>query len=74
MSLLPQIKFGVTIDNVAIKFADASFVVPFSYATLVFATLYDFAVFDVIPNGISMLGALIIITGALFLAFRERPL
>lgn len=58
----------------AMKFADASFVVPFSYATLVFATLYDFAVFDVIPDSISMLGALVIIMGALFLAFRERQL
>lgn len=58
----------------AMKYADASFVVPFSYATLVFATLYDFAVFDVIPDSISMLGALIIIMGALFLAFRERQL
>jgi drug/metabolite transporter (DMT)-like permease len=58
----------------AMKFADASFVVPFSYATLVFATLYDFAVFGVISDSISMLGALVIIMGALFLAFRERQL
>lgn len=58
----------------AMKFADASFVVPFSYATLVFATLYDFAAFDVIPDSISVVGALVIILGALFLAFRERQI
>ena len=54
--------------------ADASFVAPFSYATLVFATLYDFAVFDVIPDGISVLGSMIILAGALLLALRESQL
>ena len=54
--------------------ADASFVAPFSYATLIFATLYDFAVFDVMPDGISVLGAVIILTGALLLALREGQL
>lgn len=58
----------------AMKFSEASFVVPFMYATLVYAAFYDFAVFDVIPDGISILGAAIIIAGALFLAFRERQL
>lgn len=58
----------------AMKFAEASFVVPFSYATLVYATFYDFAVFDVVPDGVSVVGAVIIISGALFLAFRERQL
>ena len=51
--------------------ADASFVAPFSYGTLVFATLYDFAVFDVVPDWISATGAGIILTGALLLALRE---
>lgn len=58
----------------AMKYSDASFVVPFSYATLVFATLYDFAAFDVIPDVVSGVGALTIIFGALFLAFRERQI
>lgn len=58
----------------AMKYADASFVVTFSYATLVFATLYDFTVFDVIPDSISVVGALVIILSALFLAFRERQI
>lgn len=54
--------------------ADASFVAPFSYATLIFATLYDFTVFDVMPDGISVLGAMIILMGALLLALREAQL
>lgn len=52
--------------------ADASFVTPFSYLTLVFAAVYDFAVFGVTPTGLSFLGAGVIIAGAALLAWRER--
>ncbi|NVK13928.1 MAG: DMT family transporter [Rhodobacteraceae bacterium] len=51
--------------------ADASFVAPFSYATLVFAALYDFFGFGVVPDAISFLGACIILAGAAVLAWRE---
>lgn len=51
--------------------ADASFVAPFSYATLIFAALYDFLSFHVVPDRISILGACIILTGAAVLAWRE---
>jgi len=51
--------------------ADASFVAPFFYAALVFAAIYDAAVFNVLPDGISILGACIILTGAGLLAWRE---
>ncbi len=54
--------------------ADASFVAPFSYATLVFAALYDFAGFNVVPDGITVLGAGIILGGAAILAWREGRL
>jgi drug/metabolite transporter (DMT)-like permease len=52
--------------------ADASFVTPFSYLTLVFAALYDAALFGVLPAPLSLLGAAIIIAGAALLAWRER--
>lgn len=51
--------------------ADASFVAPFSYATLIFAALYDFLAFDVFPDAVSLLGAVVILTGAAVLAWRE---
>lgn len=51
--------------------AESSFVVPFSYATLIFASLYDAALFKIIPDAISLLGAAIIIAGAALLAYRE---
>lgn len=51
--------------------ADASFVAPFSYATLIMAALFDYAGFGVVPDSITVLGAAVIITGALLLALRE---
>ena len=54
--------------------ADASYVAPFSYATLLFATFYDFAAFGVVPDVISGLGASVILGGALMLAIREGRL
>jgi len=51
--------------------ADASFVAPFSYATLIFAALYDFLGFGVTPDAVTVLGAIIILTGAAVLAWRE---
>lgn len=55
----------------AIARADASFVSPFWYATLVFAALYDALVFGVLPDAVSVLGTVIIVTGAGLLAWRE---
>lgn len=54
--------------------ADASFVAPFSYATLIFAALYDLLFYRVVPDYITILGAMIIITGAIWLALREARL
>jgi drug/metabolite transporter (DMT)-like permease len=56
----------------AMKRADASYVIPFFYAALVFAALYDAAVFGVIPVPLSILGAALIVTGAIVLVWRER--
>lgn len=55
--------------------ADASLVTPFSYVTLIFAALFDLAVFGVVPDAVSYIGASIIVAGAALLAWREgrRP-
>jgi drug/metabolite transporter (DMT)-like permease len=55
----------------ALARADASFITPFSYLTLVFAALYDATLFGVIPTPLSLLGALTIVAGAAVLAWRE---
>jgi len=51
--------------------ADASFVAPFSYSTLIFAGIWDALIFGVLPDWITYVGAAIILAGALLLAWRE---
>lgn len=58
----------------SLRRAEASFVAPFAYSTLIFATIYDFVVFDVVPDIISVIGAGIIVAGAVMLAWREARL
>ncbi|UWQ17602.1 DMT family transporter [Jannaschia sp. M317] len=55
----------------ALARAEASFVTPFSYLTLVFAGLYDAMLFGVIPDAVGWLGTGLIVTGAALLAWRE---
>lgn len=55
----------------ALRRADASFVMPFSYATLIFATGYDFGVFKAFPDALSLTGAGIVLAGGALLAWRE---
>ena len=54
--------------------AEASFVAPFSYATLIFAALYDVLFYNVIPDSVTYLGAATIIAGAVMLVLREAQL
>ena len=51
--------------------AEASFVMPIFYSTLIFVILLDFIVFNSLPDKISFIGASIIILGALIVTFRE---
>ena len=51
--------------------ADANFVAPFCYATLIFAALYDLLFFNEVPDVVTWIGAGTIIAGAVLLALRE---
>lgn len=55
----------------AVARAEASFIVPFSYATLISAALIDMVAFGVLPTVPSAIGAAIIIAGGALLAWRE---
>ena len=55
----------------AMRMSDASYVLPFSYLTLVFATIYDIWVFKSQPDWISFLGAFTIVSGAIILSIKE---
>ena len=56
----------------SMKQGDASSVMPFFYATLVFAAFYDFVVFGDLPTLAGVIGAGLIVGGALLLAWREH--
>ncbi|MDA0664217.1 MAG: DMT family transporter [Proteobacteria bacterium] len=55
----------------ALRRTDASYAIPFFYATLLFAGIYDFALFGDAPDGISIGGMVLVVAGALVLAWRE---
>ena len=50
---------------------EASFVAPFWYLVLVWAGIYDIAVFDVWPDAVSIIGSAIIVSGGLLMTWRE---
>ncbi len=54
----------------AMKSADAGYAILFSYSTLVFAAVYDFALFGDWPDLASQIGMAIIVAGAMVLALR----
>lgn len=53
------------------RLADASFVAPFWYLSLVWAAGYDIAFFGLWPDAVSVTGAAIIAAGGLLLTWRE---
>ncbi len=65
---------GQVLLLIAFARADASYVTPFLYLTLVWAALFDIAVFGIRPDGASIAGAAIIMAGGLLMAWRESRL
>jgi drug/metabolite transporter (DMT)-like permease len=55
----------------AIGRAEASFVTPVFYATLIFAAFYDAVIYGVLPDSVGWIGAGLILSGALILVWRE---
>lgn len=53
------------------QLADASFVAPFWYLSLVWAAAYDIVIFGLWPDRISVSGAVIIAAGGLLMTWRE---
>lgn len=56
---------------IALSVAAMVWVTPVFYATLAFATLYDFAIYAELPSLFSTVGAALILAGAFVLAWRE---
>ena len=58
----------------AFQAAPASVVAPFSYSSLVWATLFGFVVWGDVPIWTTLLGAAMIIGSGLYIFLRERQL
>lgn len=62
---------GQLLFLIASRLGDASYVAPFFYLSLVWATLYDLAVFAQVPDRITLLGASVVVAGGVLMAWRE---
>jgi len=56
------------------RFADASVVAPFEYASMLLALGIGYAVFDEVPTLVTLVGAAIIIAAGVLIIWRERQL
>lgn len=56
------------------RYADASLVAPFDYASMVLALIIGYFVFDEVPTGTMLLGAGIVILAGVLIIWRERVL
>lgn len=58
----------------AFSLAEASMLAPFSYSSLIWASLYGFILFNELPSLNTLLGAALIIASGLYIFYRERRL
>lgn len=58
----------------AYRFADASVVAPFDYASMLFALMIGYFIFDEVPTGAMLLGAALVIAAGIIIILRERHL
>ncbi|WP_299846406.1 DMT family transporter [uncultured Roseovarius sp.] len=58
----------------AYRFADASVVAPFDYASMIFALIIGYFIFDEVPTGTMLIGAAIVILAGCIIIWRERQL
>ncbi|WP_353473358.1 DMT family transporter [Salipiger sp. H15] len=58
----------------AYKGAEAALLAPFDYASILFAILIGYVVFDEVPTGLTLLGSAIIIASGIAIILRERAL
>lgn len=65
---------GQVLFLLAVARADASYVAPFFYLVLVWAALFDIAVFGVWPDWVTVTGGIIVVSGGLIMAWRESRL
>lgn len=65
---------GLIFSVLAVRVGDISFVAPFRYTSLLVAILIGIFVFDTVPDGLTWVGACIVVATGLFTLYRERRL
>ena len=70
LGLLAGVGHGLLIS--AFLKAPASLIAPFTYLQMIWATLYGFAVFGQLPDGLSALGMVVIVASGVGLVLHER--
>jgi len=60
-----------TCNIYALRNADASFIVPFTFSNLIFVSIYDYLVFSSYPDYISIIGSTVILSGVGLIAWHE---
>jgi drug/metabolite transporter (DMT)-like permease len=58
----------------AYRFADASLIAPFEYASMLLAIIVGYAVFSEVPTGTMLTGAGMIMVAGVLIIWRERQL
>ena len=58
----------------AYRFADASVIAPFDYASMLFAIVIGYVIFDEVPTRPMLVGAALVILAGLIIILRERHL
>ncbi len=58
----------------AYRYADASVVAPFDYASMIFALMIGYVVFDEVPTSTMLWGAALVILAGILIIWRERHL
>ena len=58
----------------AYRYADASVIAPFDYASMLFALAIGYMIFDEVPTGTMLLGATLVISAGIIIILREHHL
>lgn len=66
--------FGQILLTSSYRYADASLIAPFEYTSMLLALGVGYFIFDEVPSGVMLLGALLIIAAGVLIIWRERQL
>ena len=62
---------GVMCVTHAFRLGPAAVITPFEYSALIWATLLGYLLWDELPDGITLLGAVIVVASGLYIIYRE---